>query len=59
MDSVFFLDSVENVWETCNADDLDAVAFGPRGCARRVSEEAYISYTNDGMEGDWQIVVLA
>ena len=51
-ESVFFLDSAGNAWETCSADDLDAVAFGPRGCARRVSEEAYIAYINDGMELD-------
>ncbi|MCG3769395.1 MAG: hypothetical protein JW384_00517 [Nitrosomonadaceae bacterium] len=52
MDSVFFVDSAGNAWETCSADDNDAVAFGPRGCARRVSEEAYIAYINDGMEMD-------
>ena len=59
MDNVFFLDSVDNVWETCSADDNDAVAFGPRGCARRVSEEAYIAWINDGVEAEWQLVVLS
>jgi len=49
MDSVFFLDSAGNAWETCGADDNDAVAFGPLGCARRVPEEAYIAWINDGM----------
>lgn len=58
MDSVFFLDSVENVWETCNADDLDAVAFGPRGCARRVSEEAYAGFIPSEEEAGFMTVLL-
>jgi hypothetical protein len=37
-ENVFFLDSLGNVWETCNPDDNDALAFGPRGCARKLDK---------------------
>lgn len=58
MDSVFFLDSVDSVWETCGADDNDAVAFGPRGCARKVSSEAYAGFIIGEEEAGFKTVLL-
>ncbi len=59
MDSVFFLDSVGNVWETCSADDNDACAFGPRGCARKISSEAYAGFiVCEEEEAGFQTVLL-
>ncbi len=58
MDSVFFLDSLNNVWQTCGADDNDAVAFGPRGCARRVPAACYNVYQNDEIEAGWQLIEI-
>jgi len=34
MNTLFFVDSHGGLWATCDADHPDAVAFGPRGCAR-------------------------
>lgn len=34
MNTLFFVDSHGGNWATCDADHPDAVAFGPRGCAR-------------------------
>lgn len=59
MDSVFFLDSAANVWETCSPNDNDAEAFGPRGAARRISESCYSVVEMASMEGGWQTVVIS
>jgi len=58
MDSVFFLDSLNNVWQTCSPDDKDAVAFGPRGCDRRVPSSCYSVYQNDEIEAGWQLIEI-
>ena len=58
MDSVFFVDSVGSVWETCGADDLDACAFGPRGCARKVSPEAFAGFIVGEEEAGFETVLL-
>ena len=58
IEAVFFLDSVANVLETCSPDDLDAVAFGPRGCARKVSSEAYAGVIEGEEEAGFTTVLL-
>jgi hypothetical protein len=59
---VFFLDRNDNVWETCSVNDVDGVAFGPRGAARRISRKAYTGFDVVGEEGFgsgvWRIVEL-
>ena len=58
MDSVFFLDSVGGVWETCGADDNDACAFGPRGCARKLDSNLIRGFERTDDEAGFQIVEI-
>jgi hypothetical protein len=58
MDSVFFLDSLGNVWETCSADDNDACAFGPRGCARKLDSNLIRGFKVTDEEAGFLIVEI-
>jgi len=57
-ENVFFVDSLGNVWETCNADDHDACAFGPRGCARQLPTHLYNYYQQYDTEAGFTLVEL-
>jgi hypothetical protein len=58
MDSVFFLDSVDSIWETCNPDDNDACAFGPRGCARKLDKSLIRGFKVTDDEAGFKIVEI-